>query len=36
MPVILHDEDLNGSLSGEYDAVCALASPYPPQLMRAE
>src|SRR4051812_37391814 len=34
MPVILHDEDFDGWLAGEYDNVCALASPYPSQLMR--
>lgn len=33
MPVVLHDEDFDGWLSGEYDSVCALASPYPSQLM---
>jgi putative SOS response-associated peptidase YedK len=33
MPVILHDEDFDGWLSGEYDSVCALAAPYPSQLM---
>jgi putative SOS response-associated peptidase YedK len=33
MPVILHDEDFDGWLSGEYESVCALASPYPSQLM---
>lgn len=36
MPVILHDEDFDGWLSGDYDSVCALASPYPSQLMRVE
>lgn len=33
MPVILHDEDHQGWLSGDYDSVCALAAPYPSQLM---
>lgn len=33
MPVILHDEDHAGWLAGEYDSVCALAAPYPSQLM---
>lgn len=33
MPVVLHDEDFDGWLSGEYDSACALASPYPSQLM---
>lgn len=33
MPVILHDEDFAGWLSGAYDSVCALAAPYPSQLM---
>jgi putative SOS response-associated peptidase YedK len=33
MPVVLHDEDFDGWLSGEYDSVCALAAPYPSQLM---
>jgi putative SOS response-associated peptidase YedK len=34
MPVILHPEDYDGWLSGEYDNVCALAAPFPSQLMR--
>lgn len=33
MPVILHDEDFDDWLSGAYDEVCSLASPYPSQLM---
>ena len=33
MPVVLHDEDFDGWLSSEYDSVCALASPYPSQLL---
>ena len=33
MPVILDDGDYDGWLSGEYDSVCALAAPYPSQLM---
>lgn len=33
MPVILHDEDFAGWLSGAYASVCALAAPYPSQLM---
>lgn len=36
MPVVLHDEDFDGWLSGEYDTVCALASPYPSQLMAVD
>jgi putative SOS response-associated peptidase YedK len=34
MPVILQPDDYDGWLSGEYDSVCALASPFPSQLMR--
>jgi putative SOS response-associated peptidase YedK len=34
MPVILHREDYNSWLDGETDQVCALAQPYPSQLMR--
>jgi putative SOS response-associated peptidase YedK len=33
MPVILHDEDHEGWLAGDYASVCALAAPYPSQLM---
>lgn len=33
MPVLLHDEDFEGWLSGDYAGACALASPYPSQLM---
>jgi putative SOS response-associated peptidase YedK len=34
MPVILHPEDYDGWLDGTYDDVCALAQPFPCQLMR--
>jgi len=34
MPVILHREDQEAWLDGEADEVCALAQPYPSQLMR--
>ena len=33
MPVVLHEEDYDAWLTGEYDNVCALAAPYPSQLM---
>lgn len=33
MPVILQEEDYDHWLIGEYDNICALASPYPSQLM---
>lgn len=33
MPVILHPEDYDRWLSADYDEACALASPYPSQLM---
>ena len=33
MPVILHEDDYDGWLSGEFDQACALATPYPSQLM---
>lgn len=32
-PVILHEEDEQAWLDGSYDDVCALAQPYPSQLM---
>lgn len=34
MPVMLHDDDFDGWLSGDYGSVCELAAPYPTQLMR--
>jgi putative SOS response-associated peptidase YedK len=34
MPVILNDEDHDQWLTGDYEAACALATPYPSQLMR--
>ena len=34
MPVILQPDEYDGWLSGEYDSVCALASPFPSQLVR--
>jgi len=33
MPVILHEEDYDKWLSGEVDEVCALAEPFPSQMM---
>jgi len=33
MPVLLHAEDEEAWLSGDYDAACALAAPFPSQLM---
>jgi putative SOS response-associated peptidase YedK len=33
IPVILHEEDEAGWLSGAYDEVCSLAEPFPSQLM---
>lgn len=36
MPVVLHEEDYDAWLIGEYDNVCALAAPYPSQLMMVE
>lgn len=33
MPVILEDDDFGTWLRGDYDAACALAAPYPSQLM---
>ena len=33
MPVVLHEEDETGWLAGNYDEICALATPYPSQLM---
>jgi putative SOS response-associated peptidase YedK len=33
MPVILHAEDYDRWLDGIYDDVCALAEPFPSQLM---
>jgi putative SOS response-associated peptidase YedK len=36
MPVILHPEDYNLWLSGSYDDACALAQPFPSQLMAME
>lgn len=36
MPVILHDEDHQRWLTGGYDEVCAMAQPYPSQLMAVE
>lgn len=33
MPVILHDENEDHWLAGDYDNACALAAPYPSQLM---
>jgi putative SOS response-associated peptidase YedK len=34
MPVILHEEDYDRWLSGEADDACALAAPFPSQLMK--
>ena len=34
MPVILQSEDYDAWLDGEAETACALASPYPSQLMR--
>lgn len=36
MPVILQPEDYEGWLCGEYGDVCALAAPFPSQLMAVE
>jgi putative SOS response-associated peptidase YedK len=36
MPVILHPEDYDLWLSGTYDDACALAQPFPSQLMAME
>lgn len=36
MPVILHPEDYEGWLSGDYDAACNLAQPFPSQMMEVE
>ena len=33
MPVILDENDHDGWLGGSFDAACALARPYPSQLM---
>lgn len=33
MPVLLHTEDEAAWLTGDYDAACALAAPFPSQLM---
>ena len=33
MPVVLHEEDEAAWLAGDFDAACALAAPYPSQLM---
>ena len=33
MPVVLHDEDYDAWLDGEVDSACALAQPFPSQLM---
>jgi putative SOS response-associated peptidase YedK len=33
MPVIVHPEDYNAWLDGEVDSACALAQPFPSQLM---
>ena len=33
MPVILHVDDYDGWLSGEFEQACSLATPYPSQLM---
>ena len=33
MPVILHEEDYMRWLTGDYDEACALAEPFPAQLM---
>lgn len=33
MPVVLHGADEDAWLSGDYDAACALAAPFPSQLM---
>ena len=34
MPVILHPEDYDKWLDGETDDACALAAPFPSQLMQ--
>jgi putative SOS response-associated peptidase YedK len=34
MPVILHDEDFDAWLDGEVESACALAQPFPSQLMK--
>lgn len=34
MPVILHDNDFEAWLDGEVESACALAQPFPSQLMR--
>lgn len=34
MPVILHPEDYDSWLDGEVEDACALAQPFPSQLMR--
>jgi putative SOS response-associated peptidase YedK len=36
MPVILHEEDYDRWLGGEVDEGCALAQPFPSQLMRVD
>jgi len=33
MPVVLQEADYDGWLTGDYDAACGLACPYPSQLM---
>lgn len=36
MPVILHPEDYDAWLSGDYAAACQLATPFPSQMMEVE
>lgn len=36
MPVILHPEDYEAWLTGDYDAACNLAQPFPSQMMEVE
>jgi len=36
MPVILHPEDYETWLAGDYEAACKLAAPFPSQLMEVE